>query len=237
MNSLTGIYAANVAELEDEALYCAAYRKVTGERRTKTDRFCLMKDKRLSLGAELLLINGLEQMGLSIKDMSYHYGANGKPYLKGRQDIYFNLSHSGEMALCAISSEEIGCDVEKISGVPIGTARRFFHKEEYEKVISQKTVEASQEMFFRLWTLKESFLKLTGMGMRLPMKSFCIHIGADGIFVEQEQNYRTCYFQELEICKDYKCSVCGFAAEIGQGSGVPFELVHLSDILTMEGSQ
>lgn len=232
MNDIsTRIYAANVTELEKEALYSAAYQKVTNERRKKADSFRFQKDRRLSLGAELLLMQGLERLGMNLKQMLYHYGANGKPYLKGGQDVYFNLSHSEELVICAVSSKEIGCDVEKIFDINLDIAKRFFSTKEYKTIVNQGTEEARREMFFRIWTLKESFIKLIGLGMSLPMDSFCIQFDKDRISVSQELNQRAYYFQEFNLWQDYKCSVCGLDTQIGTGSGVSFEILNLSDIL------
>ena len=246
----TKIYAANVRELENEALYDNAYHKVTEERRKKTDSFRFQKDRLLSLGAELLLMHGLKQKGINLMEMNYHSGANGKPYLKGRQDIYFNLSHSEDVAVCAISLWEIGCDIEKISDIRLNIAKKYFCESEYDLIASQKTQEAKREMFFRLWTLKESYIKTTGMGMRMPMNSFCINFNTNGIEVKQKPGYKTCHFHELNfetdfeadfethfkthLWKNYKCSVCGFDEKIGTKGGVPFEILNFYDILNDE---
>lgn len=229
---LTSVYVANVIALKNEVLYKAACQKVTNERRKKTESLRFPKDRRLSLGAELLLMQGLEQLEMNPEEMLYHYGANGKPYLAGGQEVYFNLSHSEEIVICAISSQEIGCDVEKISDINLKIAKRFFEKTEYEMLMNQKTAESRREMFFRLWTLKESFLKLTGLGMSIPMDSFCIHPGADGISVEQELSQRSYYFQEFNLGQNYKCSICGLDPKIGTKNGVLFEMLNFSDILT-----
>lgn len=228
----TKIYAANVTELKNQSLYSAAYHKVTDERRKKTDRLSLTKDRQLSLGAELLLLYGLEQQGIKLREMTYKYGENGKPYLTGNQEVYFNLSHSEEVVICAISPQEIGCDVEKLHEINLNVARRFFCKGEYDMINAEKSEEKRREMFFRLWTLKESFIKLTGMGMSMPMNSFEIKFNADGISVKQELNNKTYYFQEINFLEDYKCSVCGTAYELGARECVPLKLIKLSNILT-----
>lgn len=233
-NISTRIYAADVTVLNNEEWYRAAYRKVTNERRKKTDSYHFHKDRELSLGAELLLMLGLERLGMNPKEMRYHYGENGKPYLWGSQNVYFNLSHSEQIAICAISSQEIGCDVEKISYVNLELAKRFFFTTEYERIAAEKTVESRRDMFFRLWTLKESYIKMTGLGMSLPMNSFGIHFSAEGISVKQERNHKMCYFQEFNLRQNYKCSVCGLDSEIGTKNGVSFEMLNLSDILTMD---
>lgn len=227
----TKIYAANVTELENEALYNAAYTKVTEERRKKTDSFRLKGDRQLSLGAELLLMQGLKEWGINPKEIKYYYGENGKPYLAGGQNIYFNLSHSEETVICAVSLWEVGCDIEKISDYKLQVAKKFFCEAEYGLIASQTTNEARQNMFFRLWTLKESFIKLKGMGMSMPMNSFSIKFDTDEIIINQKFFDEKCYFQELDLWKDYKCAVCGFDKDIGIKGRVPFEILNINDML------
>ncbi len=215
------IYAADVRQLEDENLYAAAYRKVTKERREKTDRIRSGRDKRLSLGAELLLMYGLSRLGI-FKDgqepeniLRYRYGENGKPYLDGMgmEDIYFNLSHSGETAVCAIAPCEVGCDVERIRDRGMAVARRFFDAEEYKRIVSLEEEKERQEMFCRFWTLKESFLKVTGQGMRLGMDCFRIILGEEKISVVQDVDQRTYYFREYEIGEGLCCAACAVRDE------------------------
>lgn len=216
------IYAVNVKPLEDGSLFEAAYRKVTEERRKKTDRIRSLQDKCRSLGAELLLLYGLSQLGFPKENgwmsgldpgsemdfLRFRYGKNGKPYLDGVKDLYFNMSHSGELAVCAIAPCEVGCDVEKIRDRRQAVARRFFTPKEYEAILSQEDEKARQRLFFRFWTLKESFLKVTGEGLRLGMDSFQIVLGEKEISVIQNMDSRKYSFKEYEAAEGYCCVVC-----------------------------
>ena len=235
MNNIsTRIYAAKVTELENEAMYNMAYNKVTDERRKKTDSLRIKRDRQLSLGAELLLIHGLRQCGIELKEIKYHYGINGKPYLIGSKDIYFNLSHSNEAVICAVSLQEVGCDIERVSDISFTAAGKFFCETEYEMIASQKTKEEKQNMFFRLWTLKESFIKLTGKGMGMSMKSFSIKFDTDKVLLNQKYFDEKCYACELDLWKDYRCAVCGFDEDIGVRGRIPFEILNLYDILNTD---
>lgn len=98
-------------------------------------------------------------------ELSYRYGENGKPYLQGNP-LYFNLSHSGEYVLCALSGEEIGADIQKHQASPKeALVKRFFSEQEQEMFANCKTCPESEEMFYRLWTRKEAYAKLTGQGL------------------------------------------------------------------------
>ena len=70
--------------------------------------------RRLSLGVGLLLARGLEQMGIREQTAGLEYRKNGKPYLKDYPELYFNLSHSGTMAMAVFADTEAGCDIEKL---------------------------------------------------------------------------------------------------------------------------
>ena len=247
----TKIYAANVTALSNKALYHAAYGKVTDERRKKTDSFRFQRDRQLSLGAELLLMHGLKQYGLELNKIEYCYGKYGKPYLKDQPDIYFNLSHSEDIVICAVSPQEVGCDIEKIANANFSIAKKCFCENESEMLDSLKNPESKRELFFRLWTLKESFIKLTGMGMHMPMNSFYITFDTERIMVHSKFGYETCFIREMDlkhIChiqetaspkmdwttdlwKNYKCSVCGLDKKIGAKTRVPFEILNFYDIL------
>lgn len=222
-NVTTKIYIADTTELEDEISYQRAYRMVTVERQKKADRFRSRKGKRLSVGVEFLLMQGLQAWGLKRSDVTFRYGARGKPYLAGEHGVFFNLSHSGDLVVCAISNREIGCDVQKLMDKKKNVAEHFFAREEYETILNQPSERERQEMFFRLWTLKESFLKVTGEGMNLPMDSFCIHVDEGGIAVRQEYDNRNYYFQEINPGAGYQCSVCGLDPAIGTRQGISVE--------------
>lgn len=199
------IYIARTEELKNKELFGRLYSTVSPGRREKIDRMVFNKDKRLSLAAGLLLVKALGDMGT--EDYSVVYGKNGKPYLKDK-DIYFNLSHSEEAVMCAVSPCEIGCDTEKVTEIDLEIAKRFFYNKEYEMIISGRTDAEQQDMFFRLWTLKESFMKATGLGMELPLDSFGIEITADGISVRQNIGKEKYYFKEYNLSDGYKYAVC-----------------------------
>ena len=99
--------------------------------------------------------------------VALRYRRHGKPELDPdcaplAGELRFNLSHSGERALIALARVEVGADVERLK--PRRTddiARRFFVPGEQRRLFSLSPVEREQA-FFRLWTCKEAFLKVTG---------------------------------------------------------------------------
>ncbi len=198
------LYAACVTELSDESLYAAACERVSEARREKAERLRFEKDKRLSVGAELLLRYALRPVG--VEELSFAYGEYEKPCLQGRS-IHFNLSHSGEWVLCAVGGCELGCDIEQLAPVNLKIAKRFFAPDEYEDIAAAPTPEEQRERFFRYWTLKESFMKATGLGLRLPMNEFSIRRG-EKIAVRQSVDERDYVFREYSDIDGYCCALC-----------------------------
>ncbi|HEX4454970.1 MAG TPA: 4'-phosphopantetheinyl transferase superfamily protein [Kofleriaceae bacterium] len=80
--------------------------------------------------------------------------AAGKPQLVGGA-IHFNLSHSGELAVVAVSDAPVGIDVEQQRAIadPAAFARRF----QFDTT--------DQRELMRLWCRKEAWLKARGIGL------------------------------------------------------------------------
>ena len=149
MDFKTRVYIADVSELGSSELFLSAYSMVSSERREKTDRYIPLKSKLQSLGAELLLRKGLSDIGFD-GELKFRYAENGKPYIDGAEEINFNMSHSGNMAICAFSDAETGCDIESVKEINFNIAKRFFFASEYEAIMSQQTDAKKTDMFFRL---------------------------------------------------------------------------------------
>lgn len=109
-------------------------------------------------------------------NISFQPGPNGKPELAGsiKQPLHFNLSHSGDLALVAISSvAPVGVDVEQIRPLAnaVRLAGRFFKPSE-SAALSQCPASERQAAFFRVWTRKEALLKATGQGIAYGLGRF-----------------------------------------------------------------
>ncbi|MCI8696980.1 MAG: 4'-phosphopantetheinyl transferase superfamily protein [Lachnospiraceae bacterium] len=86
--------------------------------------------------------------------------------------FYFNLSHSGDYVLCAVSSAEIGTDIQQHCGKNVERlARRFFTEREaaaLEQAGEER--ETRERLFYRLWARKEAYGKLTGKGIAAALE-------------------------------------------------------------------
>ena len=75
------------------------------------------------------------------------------------------------MVICAVSDKAVGCDIEQVSVAPEKVAERFFSEAE-QRYLSQYSGEEKNKEFYRLWTMKESYLKYLGTGINRPLNSF-----------------------------------------------------------------
>lgn len=169
----TRIYFLDVESAIDEAQIFRLGKSLSKYRQEKIKRMKFREDKLLSLGAGFLLDQGLKQWGLSEQTAAFTYGANGKPFLRDDPERYFNLSHSGSLVMAVFSDHEVGCDVEQIHSGKLRVAHRFFTEKEQGYLSDPALSEAERDaLFTRLWTLKESVLKVTGEGMGMALNSF-----------------------------------------------------------------
>ncbi|MBQ7521638.1 MAG: 4'-phosphopantetheinyl transferase superfamily protein [Clostridia bacterium] len=152
----------DVSFLNDDTLFEKYYHNLSPYRKAKTDRYRHRKDKNLSVGAGILLGNFLQPFGKQEKDMQYRFSENGKPFFCDF-DRYFSISHSKKMVAVSFSERETGCDIQYCDGKDNKKiAQRFFTSYEYDTVVSSQNL---SETFYRIWTVKESYLKLTGQGI------------------------------------------------------------------------
>ena len=63
--------------------------------------------------------------------VSWEYLQNGKPRLLKYLNFFYNISHSGDYAICAVSDSEVGVDIQKIRKPDMRIAKRYFTEDEY----------------------------------------------------------------------------------------------------------
>ncbi len=184
----------DVTGLRDHEKFEAGLNSLPWEsRRERIARINRKEAALLPLGAGLLLKYALERAGVS--DMTLGENEHGKPCLINNPDICFNLSHSGSIAICAVSDAPVGADVEKIRPFSEKVTRRFFAPEETAWILAQ---EDKNDAYTRLWTRKESYYKMLGTGITLPMNALPLIPGIEHDFV----------FTEKEI-PGHRLCVCG----------------------------
>lgn len=144
------------------------------------------------------------------EDMITYIG-NKKPVLKqGR--IQFNISHCKGLVVCALSEAPIGVDAEGPRQVMPRVIRKACSEKEARYVKEGGPAEENRR-FLRLWTLKESYLKMTGEGMRVPFSQVEFEIQGDAregewLLPSQILCSHPGYFWQTQLKEHYILSVC-----------------------------
>jgi 4'-phosphopantetheinyl transferase len=110
--------------------------------------------------------------------LRFCYGTHGKPALAEGDELRFNVSHSGDAALLAVTrGRDLGIDLEEVRARDNleELARRFFASDE---VAALATVVAGEkeQAFFNCWTRKEAFVKALGEGLSRPLDQFTVSL-------------------------------------------------------------
>lgn len=97
-------------------------------------------------------------------------GEHGKPSLAEHPEIKYNMSHADGIAVCLVSDRECGVDCEGVRPYRPNVVRRSFS--ESEKLLIENADENQRDLlFFRLWTLKEAYVKAIGIGISYPLNT------------------------------------------------------------------
>jgi len=135
-------------------------------RTEKKERILRQKSKQnadsMLIGEILVKAAIKKSFGIETTKLEFTVSENGKPYCSSHPDIYFNISHSGEYVVCAVSKVPVGVDIEKPRKYNPRLAERVCSQKEMEQIetCSDKSVE-----FIKLWTRKEAVLKMLGTGI------------------------------------------------------------------------
>jgi len=117
-------------------------------------------------------------------EIEFSFGQHCKPYIKDKynsKSIEFNISHSGDYALIAITLENaVGVDIEKVnSEIDYQLlSNRFFSDKEKNELINYADDE-QLDVFYRAWVRKESFIKATGKGIVFGLDRFSVSLGGN----------------------------------------------------------
>ena len=196
------IWIGNITPLLELNKLEVYYNQLPIQREEKADRQMVPLKKAQSVGAWILWNRMKEQYNLTDENV-------------------YNLSHSGELVMCVAATGEdgamnhrirLGCDIEKVREVNEKLPERFFAPSEIERIKQEPTKERQREVFFRLWVLKESYMKATRQGMGLDMKSFEIRLGDSSAIIEQpKEHFGQYHLHEFDWFgghQEYKMAVC-----------------------------
>ncbi len=166
---------------------------LTDPLRDKHFRYRRWQDRASNLFSIVLLVEGLQKFGMDHRELeNLKYTEYGRPYLPGTID--FNISHSGNYAICAIGEGlRLGIDIEQVKSVDFSDFHDLMSEEQWMAI---KNATDPLKHFFRYWSIKESIIKADGRGLNIPLND---------IMITEEMAYyeKRWYLKKLEIDERY----------------------------------
>lgn len=142
----------------------AALPLLSEQRREQCLKFRHEQGRKTCAAAYLLLCEALRKEYGFTELPVFEYGEHGKPVIVGHPDIHFNLSHCREAAICVVSNQPVGVDIETIRPFKESLARYVMNDDELQQI------NGSALEFTKLWTRKEAAVKRSGHGINNEMK-------------------------------------------------------------------
>ncbi len=176
----------------------------------------------LSFASSRALMNAAlgKHLNVSIDQVEIEKDAKGKPHIAcpANSSCRFNLTHTHELSAIAITNDlNVGIDVESMNrkNRSLAIAKSYFHPDEYEALKNIEDQAVQKAHFYRLWTMKEAYLKATGGGIADSLKSIRAELDHNdqlsSIQVNKPGQYRQLSFSQLTLADHYLCAVAALA--------------------------
>lgn len=187
-----------IIDQDDAALSPRRMAELTLDERHRLNRFRNISDRARFLIGRSLMRYGLRTL-FGIERGELDFGPHGKPQLadSAHADITVSLSHSVNVVACAFArNASIGLDVEAMGNhEDIATAGSQHLAADERAYLRRLPTHQQNEVFVRLWTLKEAVAKATGLGLQLSLDSFVVALNpvrliSAGAEIEDIPNWR-----------------------------------------------
>lgn len=117
-------------------------------------------DKKSVIYSYIALKTLLKSLNIDLDQIEIVLDKNGKPVFKDKSlKIHFNISHSHNLVVVAVSDHPIGIDVQKFSKPNHKIIKRYFNA--YQQTMLKQTINQTA-LYTKYWTVFESELKLFG---------------------------------------------------------------------------
>jgi 4'-phosphopantetheinyl transferase len=162
-----------ICERVNDADFAILWRTLSFDERARADRFRFALDRTVYVVAHALLRTMLGECIAG--PVAFSHNDWGKPAIdRPGNRVRFNLTHTHAFAACALTlDDDIGIDAEARdpSVDVLGVAEHAFAPHERAQLAAAHEADR-QDVFLRLWTLKEAFVKAVGRGLSIPLTDF-----------------------------------------------------------------
>lgn len=230
----------------------AATSYIQNEERDRISKFVFQDDAKSSLLGRLMLRKFVHlATSMPYEQIQFSRDSHGKPYLVGVGDVpvSFNLSHQADyVVLAGHPNRSIAIDVMKIEppvnkNIPdfFRLMTRQFSQHEWKTVRSFPTEMEQIACFYRLWCLKESYVKNTGFGITVPLNEISFDIQTpklqvatfctDTMLYERNVLKRNWIFEETLLDEKYAVAVSLKIEDQAEHKSPPYRLLTFQELV------
>ena len=194
--NMIDVFYTRIKEEMPPSVYSKYLGRIPAPLQKRNLRFIRWQDRHANLFGKILLIEALQKYGYDASCLNQlTFDQYNRPFLF--PEIDFNISHSGEMVVCAIGAGiKLGIDVEGIKPVDFENFRDVMTTEQWE-IINRS--DYPFKTFFTYWAIKESVIKADRRGLSIPLTD--IQVQDDFVNYDTERWYLTC----LNLDEGYSC--------------------------------
>ena len=196
------VYLPHFISLQSELATYLNYTEIN-----RAERFHKELDKnRFIICRSILKIVLAAYTKLDAKNINLDYHFNKKPYLASHPSLHFNVSHSEDYAVIAISHNKVGIDIEYI-------AKDFDFNEILSDVFNDNEILSIQKAtdkkhaFYTSWTRKEAFVKALGKGIDDDFKNIPCLDGEHSLDSNQLNSNENWQIYSFDLADEYKAAV------------------------------
>lgn len=175
------IFYYNINKMSDE-LYFNELELLDLARKKEILKKADINDRKRSLAGDMLVKKYIGKLyGVKKEEIEIKKGCHGKPYVLNLP-VHFNISHSGDYTVVAISDRPIGIDIEIIKDFSAILAKKLFNEDELKYISGNSSTRKKslmQKSFYEIWTAKEAYLKYAGTGLSGGMNSLTFSLNKD----------------------------------------------------------
>lgn len=159
------LFYSHLSRDQKAGVFHRIHATLPSEFRQAVEKYRRPEDRLRSLVSKYLLLEALAYFKVN---QPYRYAADpemSKPRLEGPENFSFNLTHSGDLVVCAAArGMRLGVDIEKVRPAPDILNSGIFSTEELADLDAKK---CTPEAYLQLWTRKEALAKADGRGLKL----------------------------------------------------------------------
>ncbi|MEE2961283.1 MAG: 4'-phosphopantetheinyl transferase superfamily protein [Myxococcota bacterium] len=209
---------ARVGENLFSQLKCVAPRELHSGDWEYASKYHFERDRSLSIASRLILYQTLQEiLGEDVWDIQL-VQSQGKPVLTGSAipvDLDVNISHTPGLVACVVGyGNNVGIDVEDTSrSLNIDDiAKRLYHPNELQQLHWATTDKQKKQLFFKIWTRKEAFVKALGVGIVDDLTKHDTLVAqtlpASPVELPRLGHDKLAWFKTMELSPSFILSIC-----------------------------